>query len=165
MRKAEAISPALRGLSGWQAASTALRAPSPRNPIDPDPNDTTTVRLNLGNTIQNNGAHGLEFFTGNFSGTVVSGNTITSNLGDGIALGAGIIPPVSGGNPAQGYSGTMSTSGPWLAWRVEMTDCQLVTSNGVNQFEAGGMPLAFELDSFLRILQFSKVNPSICSTT
>ena len=67
-----------------------------------------------GNTIQNNGAHGLEFFTGNFSGTVVSGNTITSNLGDGIALGAGIIPPAAGGNPAQGYSGTMSTSGHYV---------------------------------------------------
>jgi cell surface protein SprA len=40
----------------WQAASTALRAPNPQliNGI-PDPNDTTTVPLNLGNTIQNNG--------------------------------------------------------------------------------------------------------------
>ncbi|MBC6606185.1 cell surface protein SprA [Hymenobacter sp. BT188] len=36
----------------WQAASTALRAPV--NPADP--NDETTVPLNLGNTIQNNGA-------------------------------------------------------------------------------------------------------------
>ncbi|WP_245849386.1 T9SS outer membrane translocon Sov/SprA [Hymenobacter crusticola] len=35
----------------WQAASTALRAPV--NPISLE--DTTTTRLNLGNTIQNNG--------------------------------------------------------------------------------------------------------------
>ncbi len=40
----------------WLAASTALRAPNPQL-IDgiPDPNDTTTTELNLGNTIQNNG--------------------------------------------------------------------------------------------------------------
>ena len=40
----------------WQAASTALRAPNPRKLLDgtPDPTDTATVRLNLGNTIQNN---------------------------------------------------------------------------------------------------------------
>ncbi len=36
----------------WQAASTALRAPA--HPSSVDPTDTTTVRLNLGNTIQNN---------------------------------------------------------------------------------------------------------------
>jgi len=38
----------------WQAASTALRAPNPRNPLSPDPTDTASVRINLGNTIQNN---------------------------------------------------------------------------------------------------------------
>ncbi|TPG64651.1 cell surface protein SprA [Hymenobacter nivis] len=47
----------------WQAASTALRAPNPRLLPDgtADPTDTTTVVLNLGNTIQNNaeiGANG-----------------------------------------------------------------------------------------------------------
>ncbi|WP_260625787.1 cell surface protein SprA [Hymenobacter sediminicola] len=42
----------------WQAASTALRVPAPlRYLVDgsPDPTDTTTTELNLGNTIQNNG--------------------------------------------------------------------------------------------------------------
>jgi cell surface protein SprA len=36
----------------WQAASTALRVRA--NPTNPDPLDTTTVKLNLGNTVQNN---------------------------------------------------------------------------------------------------------------
>ena len=42
----------------WLAASTALRAPAPVLFLpngSPDPNDTTTAQLNLGNTIQNNG--------------------------------------------------------------------------------------------------------------
>jgi len=42
----------------WQAASTALRAPNPSPSRLPDgtvdPTDTTTVAINLGNTIQNN---------------------------------------------------------------------------------------------------------------
>jgi cell surface protein SprA len=36
----------------WQAASTALRVRA--NPTNPDPLDTVTVKLNLGNTVQNN---------------------------------------------------------------------------------------------------------------
>ncbi|WBO83678.1 T9SS outer membrane translocon Sov/SprA [Hymenobacter yonginensis] len=42
----------------WQAASTALRAPAPVRFLpngSPDPTDTTTAKLDLGNTIQNNG--------------------------------------------------------------------------------------------------------------
>jgi cell surface protein SprA len=38
----------------WQAASTALRAPNPANRLSPDPTDTASVKINLGNTIQNN---------------------------------------------------------------------------------------------------------------
>ncbi|WP_241738106.1 T9SS outer membrane translocon Sov/SprA [Hymenobacter polaris] len=38
----------------WQAASTALRAPNPKNILNPDPTDTASVKINLGNTIQNN---------------------------------------------------------------------------------------------------------------
>lgn len=66
------------------------------------------------NNISTNAADGIQFFTGDFTGTVVTDNTISNNGQNGISLGAGIIPPVSGGNPQSGYTGTVADSGHYV---------------------------------------------------
>ncbi len=59
-----------------------------------------------GNILSNNETHGIEFVTGDFTGTTITRNTIAANSSGGISLGAGIGQGErTGENPLNGYSG------------------------------------------------------------
>lgn len=72
-----------------------------------------------GNAITDNGFYGLDLVTGDFSGTVFAANSIVRNGLANIALGAGILPPASGGNPLDGYS---ADTGRYLVPYTEPVD-------------------------------------------